>query len=102
MEHGNYKNGSGKKAGKSKGPETVEGPEKTDQDIDWGNVIEVGANIGQRPDQTMQQTLPELTLAIRGWRRMHGLDADDKNSGETMSRDRLMALIQEENSNGNC
>jgi hypothetical protein len=43
------------------------------------------------------QTLPELKLAVRGWQRAHGIDPDQNEGSNAMSRSRLMELAQRYN-----
>jgi len=56
--------------------------------------------VGQRPTETMKQTLPELKLAMRGWQRAHGIDPDKNNGTNAMSRARLMELVERYKSDG--
>lgn len=49
----------------------------------------------------MQQTLPELRLAMRGWRRSKGLDPDIPDGSGAMDQNRLTELIEEDKTNGN-
>jgi len=65
-------------------------------------VIEAGAMIGQRPSQTFSQTLPELKIAMRGWQRAHGIDPDQHNGTNAMSRDRLNELAERYKFDGKC
>ncbi len=62
--------------------------------MEWAKIIEAGAMIGQRPECTLLQTLPELKLALRGWQRAQGIDPDSPQKAESMSRDRLMELVE--------
>jgi len=58
--------------------------------------------IGQRPRQTLLQTLPEMKIAMRGWQRAHGIDPDKHNTATAMSRTRLMELVEKVKHNGKC
>lgn len=62
--------------------------------MEWAKVIEAGAMIGQRPDTTLSQTLPELKLAIRGWQRSQGIDPDSPKEAASMSHERLLELVE--------
>jgi len=57
--------------------------------------------IGQSPEQTFRQTLPEMKIAMRGWQRAHGIDPDKNNGTSAMSRKRLMELVERVKSSGN-
>lgn len=58
--------------------------------------------LGQTPQRTMQQTLPELKLAMRGWQRANGIDPDARKTGVPMTRARLMELAKRYESNEAC
>ena len=60
--------------------------------MEWAKILEAGAMIGQRPEHTLGQTLPELKLAMRGWQRAHGIDPDAQRNTKPMSYGRLMEL----------
>ncbi len=60
----------------------------------------MGAMLGQRPDQTLKQTLPELCLALRGWQRANGVDPDKEDHSQPMSHQRLMELAERIDADG--
>lgn len=63
--------------------------------MEWAKIIEAGAMIGQRPAETLSQTLPELTFALRGWQRARGINPDDLQTNTPMSHERLLELARE-------
>jgi len=58
--------------------------------------------IGQQPNQTMCQTLPEMKITMRGWQRAHGIDPDKNNGSNAMGRTRLMELVERVKLDGKC
>ncbi|NVJ71374.1 MAG: hypothetical protein HWE08_13515 [Alphaproteobacteria bacterium] len=56
--------------------------------------------LGQRPCETMRQTLPELDLAVRGWQRANGIDPDRETPPRAMTYSRLQELAERSEANG--
>lgn len=55
---------------------------------------------GLSPLEIKALTLPELWIALRGWQRAHGIDPEEKGASP-MTHERLMALIEKDQKNGN-
>lgn len=55
---------------------------------------------GLGPLEIKALTLPELLITLRGWQRANGLNPDERGASP-MTHERLLALIEKDQKNGN-
>jgi len=65
-------------------------PDGGNEAINWRDVMLTGASLGWSPHDIFRATLPELLLAIEGWRQARGI----KPAQQPMSRQRLNELVE--------